>query len=182
MKGVIFRALEQLVVDKLGMAAWNNLLQHHGLAEQVYISPKSYPDQELMSLVGGISEALAIPADQVVKMFGEYLFGYLANRHCAIMNQFVNFQELIFGIDAVIHKEVIKLYHEPNLPAIRVEQGSQGELNVFYASKRQLCWCAEGLIVGAAKYFNTRISLQHPECMHQGASECRIVVKVEDNG
>ena len=48
MKGVIFRGLEALVIEKCGMAAWDDLLEKNAPEGRVYISAESYPDEEIL--------------------------------------------------------------------------------------------------------------------------------------
>lgn len=40
MKGIIFNVLEDMVVEKLGMQAWNELMQQHAPNDRVYVSAK----------------------------------------------------------------------------------------------------------------------------------------------
>lgn len=179
MKGVIFRALEELVVTNYGMAQWDAFLEQGGLSERYYLGPQSYPDEELVKLVDVISVSLNTPKPQLIEAFGLYLFGYLARTHGDLVNKFSSFDVLIEGIDGIIHQEVQKLYSEPNLPTIAVDKISERELRVIYNSPRKLCFCAEGLIQGAAAHFATKIDLQHTECVHRGAQHCTFLVKVE---
>lgn len=177
MKGIIFRGLESLVVKKYGMAVWDQLLEKNAPDQRVYISAESYPDPELFSLATDVADFLSLPLPDVLRAFGEYLFGYLLERHPIIMAKFSNFDELMMGIDSVIHAEVAKLYNEPNLPKVKCEKRDSGLMVVHYYSVRKLCLCAEGLIYGAASHYGIEVRLEHIECMHNGASECVIEVK-----
>ncbi|KAF7764185.1 hypothetical protein PCIT_b0111 [Pseudoalteromonas citrea] len=177
MKGVIFRGLESLVIEKCGMAAWEALLEKNAPDDRVYISAQSYPDEELFGLAQDVAVALQLPMTDVLRAFGEYLFGYLLQRHPTIVDEFDGFVSLIMGIDSVIHVEVAKLYQEPNLPKIRCEVIEEGFILMHYYSSRKLCLCAEGLIYGAAAHYNMNVTLDHVECMHKGADECAIEVR-----
>ncbi|MBQ4850195.1 heme NO-binding domain-containing protein [Pseudoalteromonas sp. MMG012] len=179
MKGVIFRGLESLVIEKCGMAAWESLLEKNAPDDRVYISAKSYPDEELVGLAQDVAVALSLPLQDVLKAFGEYLFGYLLQKHPTIVDTFDGFSSLIMGIDSVIHVEVAKLYQEPNLPKIECELVREGFILMQYYSKRKLCLCAEGLIYGAAAHYSIDVTLDHVECMHQGADACVIEVRYE---
>ncbi|TMO60438.1 heme NO-binding domain-containing protein [Pseudoalteromonas aurantia] len=177
MKGVIFRGLESLVIEKCGMAVWDTLLEKNAPEDRVYISVQSYPDDELVGLAQYVAVALQLPIAEVLKAFGEYLFGYLLPRHSTIIAKFDGFVSLIMSIDSVIHSEVAKLYQEPNLPKIRCKVIEDGLILMHYYSSRKLCLCAEGLIYGAAAHYNMTVTLKHIECMHKGADECAIEVR-----
>ncbi|XQF89729.1 heme NO-binding domain-containing protein [Pseudoalteromonas espejiana] len=176
MKGIIFRGLEALVIEKCGMAARDSLLSKNAPDGRVYISAQSYPDEELVGLAQDVAAALDMTMPQVLKAFGEYLFSHLQRHHPVIVEGFDSFAELIMGIDEVIHIEVAKLYQEPNLPSIRCEHKQAGKIVMHYHSKRQLCMCAEGLIYGAAAHYGINVSLNHKACMHDGYDECVIEV------
>ncbi|KAA1151531.1 MULTISPECIES: heme NO-binding domain-containing protein [Pseudoalteromonas] len=179
MKGVIFRGLEALVIEKCGMAAWDDLLEKNAPSDRIYISAESYPDEEIVGLAQDVADALSMSMPDVLKAFGEYLFGHLRGRHPTIVENFNGFADLIMGIDKVIHVEVAKLYQEPNLPEIKAELIEDGFILMHYYSKRQLCMCAEGLIFGAASHYGIEVALNHVECMHNGFDKCVIEVKYE---
>jgi predicted hydrocarbon binding protein len=180
MKGIIFRGLESLVIEKCGMAVWEALLEKNVPSNRVYISAQSYPDEELVRLAKDVALAMKVPMDEVLKTFGEYLFEYLLQRHLSIVERFDGFVSLMMGIDSVIHFEVAKLYQEPNLPSIKCELIEDGFILMHYSSSRKLCLCAEGLIYGAAAHYNINVALKHLQCMHNGATQCEIEVRFDE--
>ncbi|WP_423187752.1 heme NO-binding domain-containing protein [Alishewanella sp. d11] len=180
MKGMIFNVLEEMVIEKLGMAAWNTLLTEHAPPGRVYVSAKNYDDSELFALAAAVANTLNLPLADVVRAFGHYLFQGLAERHIDVVQRFANFNELVMGIHNVIHVEVNKLYVDPALPTIRCEQLSDTQIKMIYQSPRKLCLCAEGLLYGAAEYYQHTIHIQHDQCMHQGATHCELVIERQD--
>lgn len=176
MKGIIFNLLEDMVVDQCGMQVWNDLLAKHAPTDRVYVSAKSYADSELLNIVQDVAEQLKMPVTEVVRAFGRFLFGGLAARHTDVVKRFADFEALVFGIHDVIHLEVNKLYHEPGLPTISCQRLSPQQIQLRYASPRKLCYCAEGLLYGAAEYFHQSILISHPKCMHHGADHCELLI------
>jgi predicted hydrocarbon binding protein len=176
MKGIIFNLLEDMVVAKCGMQVWNDLLAKHAPSDRVYISAKSYSEAELFSIVQDVALQLNLPVQEVVKAFGRFLFGGLASRHADVVQRFNDFSSLVLGIHDVIHLEVNKLYHEPSLPTITGKIVSKHRIELIYSSPRQLCYCAEGLLYGAAEHFQQSIAISHPTCMHQGADHCLLII------
>lgn len=180
MKGVIFNVLEDMIVQQCGMAVWNDLLEKHAPAHRVYVSAKSYEDLELLNIVQDVALRLQLPLQDVVKAFGNFLFQGLAARHQSVVQRFDDFTALVLGIHQVIHVEVNKLYQDPGLPTIhaRVIHPKQIELN--YHSPRKLCYCAEGLLFGAATHFKQNITISHDVCMHRGSDHCLFVIELTD--
>ncbi|ESP93474.1 MULTISPECIES: heme NO-binding domain-containing protein [Pseudoalteromonas] len=177
MKGVIFRCLEELVIETKGMDLWEQLLEQHCPTDRVYISAQSYPDEELVALATSVSKALNLNMPETLKAFGTYLFSFLAKKHTSIVKEFHSFEQLILSIDKVIHSEVQKLYDEPNLPMIDATVVDSETIKLIYNSPRQLCFCAEGLIYGCAQHFNESVDIQQTTCSHHGDSMCTFIIK-----
>jgi predicted hydrocarbon binding protein len=66
------------------------------------------------------------------------------------------------------------------LPTFEYTETANGDLVMFYHSKRKLCYLSEGLITGAAKHFEQHITIEHPEYMHNGAEKCKLVISFKD--
>lgn len=178
MKGIIFNVLEDMIVEKCGMHVWNELMTKHAPQNRVYISGKSYDDSELSAIVSDVAVTLNIPLQDVVKAFGNFLFDGLATRHADVIEQFSDFTELVMGIHDVIHVEVNKLYIEPALPTISSRITSANQIELTYSSPRKLCFCAEGLLFGAARHYGKNIKIEHTVCMHNGADHCILDIEL----
>lgn len=178
MKGVVFNILEEMVLEQKGMEAWNDILAQAQESSGVYTSALSYPDEELFALVAAVSDYLDVPTQSVVKTFGEYMFGALAERYPVFIERCPDLFSFLESIDSVIHVEVNKLYQNPGLPSIRCTQTSDNQLLMYYHSERNLCLLAEGLTFGAARLYGNTVDIQHRQCMHNGADQCVLEVNV----
>lgn len=177
MQGVIFTVLCDCVTENFGLDVWNELIEHvDPVSKGIYTSSANYTDEELFGLVVTLSEKVNVSVNDLVKVFGEYMFPHLISHMPEAHQQDMSFLDFMLSIDHVIHKEVERLYPDAYLPSIDFIQSSK-ELTMLYRSKRKLCLLAEGLTLGAAKYFNTDIQLEHPVCMHEGADHCEIIIK-----
>ncbi|MBU2964275.1 heme NO-binding domain-containing protein [Amphritea sp. 2_MG-2023] len=176
MKGVIFNILEELVIEEAGMPTWNAILASLQL-KGIYTAGHSYPDEELMALVQEISIRLALPTPKVIGHFGEYLFRQLNQRYPEFTAQQPDLKRFLLSVHDVIHVEVNKLYENPNLPTFSYHQPADNILVMQYQSPRKLCILAEGLVRGAAQYYDTEIHMTHPVCMHQQADHCDLVIE-----
>lgn len=177
MKGIVFNLLSEMVEENFGIEVWDALLQETGL-DGVYVSTESYPDEDVFALVGAASEKSGIPANDLVKAFGKYMFPHFFQQNPEFFLPDMTLKEFLLSVDRVIHVEVRKLHPDASLPQFEYEDEHDKELTMMYSSPRKLCMLAEGLIDGAAVHFGTEYTLSHNECMHDGADACRLHLKV----
>lgn len=181
MQGIIFTALSDMVIEKLGMAVWDQLLDDADLPSQgAYTSGGRYDDAELLTLVGMLSERTGIAAPDLIRSFGEYLFAKLYASLPDSIRGSENLRQFLLAIENTIHKEVKRIYPDSYLPSFQYDDSNTKQLTMHYRSKRKLCFAAEGLIAGAAAQFKESIRIEHPVCMHHGADHCCFVVHFLD--
>jgi len=176
MKGAIFIALNEMVVEQYGLGTWLGVIDQ-AKVEGVYTGTKNYPDEELFAIVAVICDTLQLALPAVLKAFGEYLFHYLHKSHPVFADQTPDFFKFIDSIDGVIHVEVHKLDEHAQTPTIKVEQVNAEEAVLRYHSPRKLCHLAEGLLTGAAAHFGIQIHISQTQCMHKGANDCHLHIQ-----
>lgn len=178
MQGAIFTAFSDMIIDKMGMEQWNELLDKTEPASGgMYTSGEQYADDELVNMVVALSEKTGLAAEKLIEAFGIYLFDKLYASNPADVSDIDNLRDFLLAIDQVIHVEVKRLHPNAYLPKFEYEEGENDDLIMYYSSKRKLCHASIGLIHGASKQFGENISIEHPECMHSGAERCKLVVK-----
>jgi len=181
MQGSIYTTFSEMVIEKMGMGVWNDLLEKvNPGSDGIYTNGMQYEDSEIMAYVAELSIMTKIDAPTLVKAFGEYLFIHLYNSSPEKIAHIDNLKDFLICIDNVIHKEVKRVYPEAYLPSFKYSETPKGDLVMFYQSKRKLCHLSEGLITSAAKHFDQPISIAHPECMHDGADKCKLIIHFED--
>lgn len=179
MKGIVFIALRNYIETNFGYDMWESILQKISTSpDEVYVSIENYSDQSLFEMVEIIKDTLQLSKQKVLNLFGEDMFVSLSNKHPKYTVQCATFLDFILSIEGTIHKEVKKLYDEPQLPTFKYEKHGDNKLLVEYHSKRKLCFLAEGLIKGAADYYNEAYRLQHIKCMHKGDDNCVFDIEV----
>lgn len=177
MQGSIYTVFADMVVEKLGIETWNELLDTvKPSSEGIYTKGMQYDDAEIMSLVGALSVKTGIDVTSLVRTFGGYLFIHLYNSSPANLSDIDDLKEFLLSIDSVIHKEVKRVYPHAYLPVFECSETPDGDLVMLYYSKRKLCYLSEGLILSAAFHFNQKISIKHPECMHDGSDKCKLII------
>jgi len=177
MKGLIFNHLAEMVEEAFGMEAWDAILQRTDNSG-IYIATDTYPDQELMDLVSAAHFVSDSPVNEFVKTFGEYIFPHFRDSHPQFFSDKMTLKSFLLTVDHIIHVEVRKQNVGAILPKLEYKDESDNELTLYYSSPRKLCHLAEGLIAGAAAHFNTRYTLEHLECMHNGAKVCTLQLTI----
>lgn len=180
MKGAVFIALNEMIEERFDIETWESILAEvKPICEGIYTSTEDYPDAEMMRFVLCVSNKLKLPTSTVTRMFGQYLFLELNGTYPMFSKQSANLFEFLESIESVIHKEVKKLFDNPNLPTLGTDI-NKNVLMMTYTSSRKLCFLAEGLIFGAAEYYNEKIHITHEICMHDGHDHCELKVTMDE--
>lgn len=177
MKGIVFTSFNEMIEEEMGITVWEKILANVKPESMgVYTSVEDYKDDELFSLVNALAEITEIPIPQLVKYYGKYLFSVLISKYPMFTENVNDYFIFLESIENVIHKEVEKLYSNPNLPSLHCQQLDNKTLKMKYESPRKLCHLAEGLIEGAAEHYQEKYLLKHDKCMHKGDDYCEFII------
>jgi predicted hydrocarbon binding protein len=180
MQGSIYTAFSDMIVEKMGMEQWNELIEQTSPPSQgVYTSGEQYLDSELINMVQALSTKTGIATEELIEQFGRYLFNILYDTSPVDISKIDNLKAFLLAIDNLIHVEVKRLHPKAYLPTFEYEELDDSTLIMYYSSKRKLCHASIGLIFGAAEKFNEKISIEQPECMHEGADRCKLVISFQ---
>lgn len=176
MKGIIFNLLEEIVLEEFGEETWLALIDDSG-ASGTYTSLGNYPDRELLGLVASAAKALNLSEGDVLRWYGERAFPKLAARYPSLVAGHASPDALLLSVNTLIHPEVRKLYPGAVCPHFDFGHAQEGTgTRLSYRSPRRLCSLVEGFLVGVAAHFETRVSVAHERCSHEGADECQLTV------
>ena len=178
MKGIVFNLLETLVVRDHGADAWDDLLDAAGV-DGAYTTLGSYPDEELLALVGAASATLTLPPDAVVRWFGRSSMPLFATTHPHFFERHDGTRSFLLTLNDMIHPEVRKLYPGADVPDFDYAIAPDGGLRMIYRSDRKMCAFAEGLIEGAAMHFGEEARIDQPDCMLRGDEHCTLDLAFE---
>ena len=82
MKGIVFTTFNEMVEEKIGIDVWEKILETvNPESEGIYTAVEDFPDEELLAMVGELSEITGTPVIELVRAFGLYLFHTLAVKH-----------------------------------------------------------------------------------------------------
>lgn len=75
MQGAVFTAFSDMIIEKMGMEMLDDLIDlTNPESGGVYTAGGNYADSELFKMVGVLSEKTKVPAEDLVRAFGQYLF------------------------------------------------------------------------------------------------------------
>lgn len=176
MKGVVFNIVEDVVDETLPANTWDDAIESAGV-HGAYTSLGSYPDEDLVRVVGALSAATGLPPADVLRHAGRHGFAHLASRHPDLLDGLDDLPALLTHLDDVIHPEVLKLYPDARTPTFRAERPDDDTVELHYESQRHLCALAEGLVAGAADHYATTVEITQPTCVLRGDDACVIRVR-----
>jgi predicted hydrocarbon binding protein len=87
-------------------------------------------------------------------------------------------------LDVVEHAEDtvhrVMRARNPNAPSLgmRGERVEPDELVLRYRSGRRMCGLAKGIVRGMARHFHERVRIDEPQCMHDGAPQCVMRIRI----
>jgi len=172
MKGVLLNVVEEAVSREWGEEMWDELLTACDL-EGAYTTLGNYSDADLVALASAAADRLASPVDDVMRILGRLCFEPLASRYPAFLEEPTSVREFLPTVDDLIHPEVLKLYPGASVPRFLVRENGD-DLEMDYASVRNMCKLAEGLILGVADHYGESVAVDQPCCKQRGDSRCTI--------
>jgi hypothetical protein len=174
MHGSLMHGFKQYVVALHGKEAWDAIIRRAGTGGW-YRSIQTYPDEELTALLRATAAYLEKPEAAVLEEYGCEMVPLLLG----IYGGFVDPAWRTLDAEGVIHKTVRLRDRTTEPPRLRTRRISDREVHIEYDSERRLCALAIGICRGVARHYKESITIEQPECMHAGASRCRIVVRLE---
>lgn len=170
MKGMVFTEFLELVEAQFGLQVVDEMIEKAQPASGgAYTTVGNYPHGEMVNMVIQLNHLTKIPINELLKVFGKYLFSKLANVHPQIMENISDPFDLLQNIEETIHVEVKKLYADARPPMFETLSRNDSELVITYQSPRKLGDVAEGLIIGCGEYYNMNLSVEQIPLAEDGS-------------
>lgn len=172
MHGIIHLELQNFVVQNHGEAAWRTLTDAAGLSGEIYTPLRSYPDEQLVALVGAAVQLTGADLTALLEAFG----AFLAPRYLALYGKLLKPEwrtlDVLEHAENTIHR-VVRM-REPGAlpPRLQAQRVSPTEIRMNYDSPRKLCAVARGIARGIAAHFEQQLSITDERCMHRGDRAC----------
>ena len=177
MYGLVNQAVKGFVLDNHGAEMWGKIHTKAGAPES-FAAMSPYEDSITYNLVGAASELLNVPAEKILRGFGEYWVDKVATAHYeAIMNKSgQTFVDFVKNLDHM-HQRIRVTFPNYNPPSFRVKELSPDRLQVdYYSDRAGLLPFVEGLFTGLGRYYKTIVRIEHVNSESLGLPCARMIV------
>jgi hypothetical protein len=179
MYGMVNKAIEDMVVTHHGEPCWQAIKQKAGVQTEVFIGNEGYPDAVTYALVAAASETLGLPAEKILRAFGEHWvletaqkgYGPMMRAAGSTLGEFLAYLPHF-------HDRVALIYPRLEPPHFTVTDQTDHSLVLHYHSHRPgLTPFVEGLIQGLSKMFSTPSSVSLVSSRAEGADHDAFLVR-----
>ncbi|MEN9657836.1 MAG: hypothetical protein RL571_1301 [Pseudomonadota bacterium] len=164
MKGIVFNEFMDFVESVQGIVAVDEMISAANPPSGGAYTAAGYYDfhemaagyydfHEMFALVQALSVRCGTPAPDLVRAFGQHLFGRLIAQRSELLRSMPDVYTFLESIEGQIHVEVRRIYPDADLPVLETERGSDGSLLLRYRSRRHLADLALGMIEGCIAHY-----------------------------
>ena len=169
MKGIIFTEFLEMVEEKFEYTMVDQIINDtKDPIDGAYTSVNTYDHTQLVNLVVALHKRSGIPLGDLLKTYGEYLFGSLAKNYPNLIEGITDPFEMLLNIELLIHTEVRKLYPEANPPKFTGTRINDNTIELIYNSHRSMGDVAEGLIHGCGNHFGEKYKVEQVSSDNNG--------------
>ncbi|MBL9154943.1 MAG: heme NO-binding domain-containing protein [Verrucomicrobiales bacterium] len=155
MKGIIFTEFTEMVESVFGFDTLDTIIERANLPSGgQYTAVGTYDHGEMVSLVIQLSAATGMEVPALLKAFGTHLFHRFAKIYPDMIAGESSALGFLDRVETHIHREVLKLYPNAELPRFENHWVTDRELEMVYHSNKHFEDVAEGLILGCLEHFN----------------------------
>lgn len=152
MMGMVFSELLEMVESKFSFDLVDRVIARSG-ARGAYTSVGNYSDEELVAIVGALSEETGVPVSDLLHTYGRHMFGRFVALYPGFFSAHADAPSFLRVLESHVHTEVRKLYASAAPPLFVVERDANGTLWLDYRSRRAL-WCfAQGLLEACLEHY-----------------------------
>uniref|UniRef100_A0A7N8XCZ5 guanylate cyclase n=1 Tax=Mastacembelus armatus TaxID=205130 RepID=A0A7N8XCZ5_9TELE len=148
-------------MEKFGQETWDKLSSLPGV-QDTFMTYTVYDDILTIRLVQEACSLLGVPAEVLLKLFGEHFFTFCKQAGYDTMLRTLggNLVEFIGNLDA-LHSYLALSYQEMNAPSFRVEMTDDGKMLLHYYSDRKgLYHIVPGIMEAVARdFFDSQVSM-----------------------
>lgn len=170
MKGLVFREFLTMVENEYGYETVDVIIENSKVhSKGIYTRVGTYPHSEMFALVSELSTKVDVPVNQLLFLFGKYVFNVFKAGYPKFFEGKKSSFELFADVEDIIHIEVLKLYPDAELPRFETKIVSEDEMTMLYHSQRKLSDFAEGLIVACVQNFNEKAKVEKENIAEDGS-------------
>lgn len=179
MLGIVFTEFMEMVEERFSPDVLDDVLDTPGLESAgAYTSVGYYDYRDMIKMVVALSKRTAVPVDDLVEAFGEHMFGVLIGKYPMLEEGSDTTLDFLETVDSTVHREVLKLYPQAELPKFDSTRIDAHHLKMSYQSKRPFSRLALGLIKGCGNYYGETLDISHNSTDHDDQYLTNFDIKV----
>ncbi|MGK6325183.1 heme NO-binding domain-containing protein [Sphingomonas sp. DT-51] len=161
MKGLVFTTFFEFCERNFGADMLDDVIEAANLPHGgAYTSVGTYPFQEMVALITGLTRRSGTPMPTLMERFGTFCFEQWVNKFPQLFRDRDLF-DVLDGIDDFHEREVRRLYPDAELPSFRVVERTYDQLTLDYRSCKPLADLAVGVIKGAAVHLREPVEVSY---------------------
>lgn len=163
MYGLINKAVEGLVRQRFGDAAWHRVREGAGLADEPFLSMEQYPDESTYALVGAASRELGASSEDILKEFGRFWMKYTAELGYGelLRSSGRTLPEFLRNLDS-LHTRIQMSMNHLRPPSFSVTDETPSSLVLHYYSNRPgLAPLVLGMLDALQERFHLKVEARH---------------------
>lgn len=178
MKGIVFTEFLEFSEQTFGAAKVDRaIVESHLPSGGSYTAVGTYDHRELIAILSHLSQETGTSVDELLRRFGQHLFGVLARSYRQLIADAVDSFSLLERIENEIHVEVRKLYPDAQLPRFTHERVGKDQMTLVYCSERALGDLAEGLLRGCFDHFGDRVRIERSDLSDGAGTTVRFLLQ-----
>ena len=172
MKGIVFSEFLEMVEDRFSPEVADRILSRSELkqADGSFTRVGTYHHGDLVSLVISLSQESGVDVPDLIKAFGQYLFGRFVAEYPAQFEGIASATDFLKRVHDYVHVDVKKLYPDAELPAFAWENGEDRPFTLIYTSSRPFADLAEGLIQGCIEHYGESYTIEREDLNPDGSA------------
>lgn len=179
MYGLVNRALQSLVIQKLGRDSWREICEKAQIDEYGFVNFMPYPDSLTYQLAAEAAKQMTLTLEQVLEAFGEHWILFTVDEGYGDLINICgsSFVEFLSNINS-LHARIRLLHPSISPPKIICSDIQNNSLRIHYYSKRDgLAPMVVGLVKGLAKRFDTSVDIKVIQAKADGHDHDEFEVK-----
>jgi hypothetical protein len=172
--GLIFASFRDYLVSEHGEDAASAVLA----GEPLYSLGEAYPDEQFLALLERACRRTSLSSDELLFEFGVFTAATtFARLYAVLFKASPSARAFLLTVEEPIHDVIRVALPDARPPALGLTDLGADGLEIVYRSPRRICAMLRGLVEGTGRVYGETLEVDELECMHHGASACRLVIR-----
>ena len=174
MHGLIFASFRDYLTTEHG----EDVAREVTAGEPQYTLGEAYPDEQFLALLERACARTRLSSDELLFEFGVFTAATtFARLYSVLFRASPTTRDFLLTVETPIHDVIRVALPDARPPELAVTDLGADGLEIVYTSPRRICAMLRGLVEGTARVYGETLEVEEPECMHRGASACRVLIR-----